>query len=164
MMSPQKVELVEEVESGTFTAEAPEVSQRGSSFLYLSRWLTPQVPCYDARETKRILRKVDVRLLPVLALLYVIAFLDRGNIGNAKVAGMNADLKLTGAQYNLCLTVGRAMRLDKDNFDSSQVFFLPYATFEVPSNIMLKLLRPSRWITVLVLSWGTVSWSFPTSR
>ena len=42
----------------------------------------------------------------MLALLYVLAFLDRGNIGNAKVAGMNADLHLTGPQYNLALTVG----------------------------------------------------------
>lgn len=41
----------------------------------------------------------------MLALLYVLAFLDRGNIGNAKVAGMNTDLKLTGAQYNIALTV-----------------------------------------------------------
>lgn len=41
----------------------------------------------------------------MLALLYVLAFLDRGNIGNAKVAGMNTDLKLTGSQYNIALTV-----------------------------------------------------------
>jgi hypothetical protein len=59
-------------------------------------------------ETKRILRKVDVRLVPMLALLYVIAFLDRSNIGNAKVAGLNKDLNLTGSQYNLALTVSFA--------------------------------------------------------
>ena len=41
----------------------------------------------------------------MLTLLYVLAFLDRGNIGNAKVAGMNKELKLTGDQYNLALTV-----------------------------------------------------------
>ena len=41
----------------------------------------------------------------MLTLLYVLAFLDRGNIGNAKVAGMNKELKLTGTQYNLALTV-----------------------------------------------------------
>ncbi|KAK5091320.1 hypothetical protein LTR05_001503 [Lithohypha guttulata] len=51
---------------------------------------------YDEKETKKILRKIDYRLLPVLTLLYLLAFLDRGNIGNARVAGMNADLKLTG--------------------------------------------------------------------
>lgn len=66
--------------------------------------------------------------------------MDRSNIGNARVAGMNTDLKLTGPQYNLCLTV----------------FFFPYSLLEVPSNIILKLMRPSRWMTILVISWGTV--------
>ncbi|KAK5001211.1 hypothetical protein LTR66_000089 [Elasticomyces elasticus] len=98
------------------------------------------LPDYDDKETKRIMRKVDVRLLPMLTLLYVLAFLDRGNIGNAKVAGMNKELKLTGAQYNLALTV----------------FFFPYAIFEVPSNIVLKLMRPSTWICLLMISWGIV--------
>lgn len=71
---------------------------------------------------------------------YVLAFLDRGNIGNAKVAGMNVDLGLTGNQYNLALTV----------------FFFPYALLEVPSNIVLKLMRPSRWICIMMIGWGAV--------
>ena len=61
-------------------------------------------------------------------------------VGNAKAAGLNKDLKLTGSQYNIALTV----------------FFFPYAIFEVLSNVVLKLLRPSIWITILMLSWGTV--------
>lgn len=64
-------------------------------------------PKYHDKETRRILRKVDFRLLPMLTLLYVLAFLDRGNIGNAKVAGMNKELHLTGSQYNIALTVSR---------------------------------------------------------
>jgi len=76
----------------------------------------------------------------MLTLLYVLAFLDRGNIGNAKIAGMMEDLELTGPQYNIALTV----------------FFFPYAIFEVPSNIVLKLMRPSLWICLLMVSWGVV--------
>lgn len=53
---------------------------------------------------------------------------------------MNADLRLTSAQYNIALTV----------------FFFPYALFEVPSNIVLKLLKPSTWIAIMMVSWGTV--------
>ncbi|KAF2184129.1 retrograde regulation protein 2 [Zopfia rhizophila CBS 207.26] len=98
------------------------------------------LPTYRDAETRRILRKVDYRLLPMLTLLYVLGFLDRGNIGNAKVAGMNKDLKLTSSQYNIALTV----------------FFFPYALFEVPSNILLKLLRPSIWICIMMCSWGLV--------
>ncbi|UPK97221.1 hypothetical protein LCI18_008156 [Fusarium solani-melongenae] len=74
------------------------------------------------------MRKIDFRLLPPLAILYI------------AVAGMNEDLGLTGSQYNIALTV----------------FFFPYAVFEVPSNIVLKLMRPSYWITILVIAWGTV--------
>ncbi|EXA35259.1 hypothetical protein FOVG_14018 [Fusarium oxysporum f. sp. pisi HDV247] len=95
---------------------------------------------FDAAETKKIVRKIDWHLLPPLTLLYILSFIDRSNIGNAKVAGMNQDLGLTGAQYNMALTV----------------FFFPYAVFEVPSNIVLKLVRPSRWMCLLVISWGTV--------
>lgn len=98
------------------------------------------LPSYDDKETKRILRKVDYRLLPVLTFLYVLSFLDRGNIGNAKVAGMTKELRLTDGQYNLALTV----------------FFITYSLFEVPSNVVLKMIRPSLWISILVVSWGVV--------
>ncbi|EXJ77837.1 hypothetical protein A1O3_08996 [Capronia epimyces CBS 606.96] len=98
------------------------------------------LPSYDAAETHRVLRKIDWRLLPPLALLYLLAFLDKGNLGNANVAGMSKDLNLTGTQYNLAATM----------------FFIPYAVFEIPSNIVLKILRPSRWITLLVILWGTI--------
>ncbi|PGH06807.1 hypothetical protein AJ79_06449 [Helicocarpus griseus UAMH5409] len=98
------------------------------------------VESYSKEETTRILRKVDYRLVPLLAVLYLLAFIDRGNLGNAKIAGMNDDLPLRGMQYNIALTV----------------FFVPYAVFEVPSNIVLKILRPSLWISVMLFSWGTV--------
>lgn len=71
------------------------------------------------------MRKIDFRLLPPLTILYNVAFMDRSNIGNAKFAGMNDEIGLTGSQYNIDLTV----------------FFFPYAMFEVPSNIFLKLMR-----------------------
>lgn len=56
-------------------------------------------------DKKKILRKMDMHLLPMLTALYLLSFLDRGNIGNAKIEGMAEDLHLTGAQYNWCLTI-----------------------------------------------------------
>jgi hypothetical protein len=58
-------------------------------------------------DEKKTLRKMDVRLLPVLAILYLLSFLDRGNIGNAKIQGLTGDLHLSadGSQYNIALTV-----------------------------------------------------------
>ncbi|CRL18586.1 Sucrose/H+ symporter, plant [Penicillium camemberti] len=103
-----------------------------------------EVPLRDQNqvddETKKIVHKVDKRLLPVLTFLYLICFLDRGNIGNANVAGMSDELNLTGTQYNIALTV----------------FFFPYSVFEVPSNMVLKVVRPSIWISFLLICWGTV--------
>lgn len=71
-------------------------------------------------DEKKVLRKMDMHLLPMLALLYLLSFLDRGNIGNAKIEGLSETLDLTGPQYNWCLTV----------------FFFTYCAFEVPSNLM----------------------------
>ena len=51
-------------------------------------------------DSKKVLRKMDLHLIPMLALLYLLAFLDRGNIGNARIEGLDKDLKLTGGQYN----------------------------------------------------------------
>lgn len=49
---------------------------------------------------KKVLHKMDLRLLPVLTILYLMSFLDRGNIGNAKIEGMLDDLHMKGADYN----------------------------------------------------------------
>ncbi|KAJ7272076.1 major facilitator superfamily domain-containing protein [Mycena haematopus] len=98
-----------------------------------------QVGLTDAAHAK-ILRKLDIHLLPFVSLLYLLSFLDRANIGNAKIAGMAKDAHLTGLRYNTI----------------AAVFFIPYALAEVPSNIALKLTRPSRWIPSIMLAWGLV--------
>lgn len=57
---------------------------------------------WDAARTKKLLRKTDRVLLPFLALLYLLSFLDRTNIGNAKLAGLEEDLGMTGKwDYNV---------------------------------------------------------------
>lgn len=57
--------------------------------------------------------QIDFRLIPILCILYLLAHIDRGNIGNAKIEGMDKDLNLTGHQYNL----------------ASTIFFVPYIIF-----------------------------------
>lgn len=54
--------------------------------------------------------------------------------------GLSKDLGLSSTQYNLCLTV----------------FFFGYSAFEVPSNLLLKKLRPSRWLPSIMVAWGIV--------
>ncbi|KAG7120823.1 MFS-type transporter cnsO like protein [Verticillium longisporum] len=96
---------------------------------------------YPEEKRKRVFRKVDFRLVPMLALLYLICHIDRANIGNAKIEGMVDDLGMTGVQYNIVLSI----------------FFVPYVLLEVPSNIILKKFkRPSMYLGILALSWGVV--------
>ncbi|RDB16719.1 hypothetical protein Hypma_002552 [Hypsizygus marmoreus] len=95
---------------------------------------------YTEEEYKRVLRKIDVHILPFVSLLYLLSFLDRANIGNARIAGMAVDVHLDGLKYNVV----------------AAVFFIPYAFAEVPSNIALKLFRPSRWIPSIMVAWGIV--------
>lgn len=60
---------------------------------------------YHARMTRNILFKVDTRVLPILSLLFLCSFLDRTNVGNAKIIGLAKDLDMTNLQYNQGLAV-----------------------------------------------------------
>ncbi|KAK2464336.1 hypothetical protein APHAL10511_003793 [Amanita phalloides] len=91
-------------------------------------------------ERQRVIRKIDIHLLPFISILYLLCFLDRTNVGNAKIAGLVKDAHLTGLKYNII----------------AAVFFIPYALAEIPSNILLKIVRPSRWIPSIMIAWGTV--------
>ncbi|CCL99000.1 uncharacterized protein FIBRA_01008 [Fibroporia radiculosa] len=89
-------------------------------------------------DERQLLRRIDLYTVPWLSILYCLSFLDRSNIGNAKLYGMTTDLHISDKQYLIALTV----------------FFLPYSFFELPSNIVLRKLRPSRWLAFIVLVWG----------
>ncbi|CAO3622266.1 unnamed protein product [Mucor hiemalis] len=91
-------------------------------------------------ELKKVIWKLDRRIIPFLGLLYLCSFLDRVNIGNAKLAGITHDLAISPNDYNLALSL----------------FFVGYVLFEVPSNLILKFIGPSKWIPIVMISWGTV--------
>lgn len=59
------------------------------------------VQVYDEKATQRLLRKIDWYLLPFLAFLYLLSFLDRSNIGNARLAGLETSLNMSGLDYNV---------------------------------------------------------------
>jgi hypothetical protein len=66
---------------------------------------------------RKLVRKIDLYLLPTIWLMYLLSYMDRTNIGNAKIAGMYTDLKLTSDRYSISLVV----------------FFIGYVIWEVPS-------------------------------
>lgn len=86
-----------------------------------------------AVEEKKLMRKIDWALIPWLSVLYLLSFLDRSAIGNAKLYGLEKELHMKGPQFGI----------------ASSIFFFPYALFEVPSNILLKRLRPSVWFPLI---------------
>ncbi|KAL3440043.1 major facilitator superfamily domain-containing protein [Aspergillus insuetus] len=88
----------------------------------------------------RLFRRLDLRLLPWLSLLTLAGFLDRTNMGNAKIEGLQEALRLTNSQYNASLTI----------------FFIPYALFEPFTNVLLKRMGPKLFIPSIMLTWGTV--------
>lgn len=109
-------------------------------------------------DEKKILRKMDWHLIPMLALLYLLSFLDRGNIGNAKIEGLVETLGMSNAQYNWCLTVFffTCVLTVPLNHLSRVLTQIRYAAFEVPSNLLLKRLRPSIWLPSIMVAWGIV--------
>ncbi|TFK43569.1 major facilitator superfamily domain-containing protein [Crucibulum laeve] len=95
-------------------------------------------PTYDKERTHTLLRKMDWNLVPFLALLYLLSFLDRSNIGNARLAGLEKSLGMKGLDYNVALAV----------------FFPWYVAAEIPSNIMMKRTSPSLWLCIIMIAWG----------
>ncbi|MCJ1381622.1 hypothetical protein MMC17_004733 [Xylographa soralifera] len=92
-------------------------------------------------QEKALLRKLDLRLLPAVTLLYLLSFLDRSNVANARLDGLTTDLNMTGNQYLTGLTL----------------YFIGYVLFEIPCNIVLKKTSPQRWLPTLTLAWGVVA-------
>ncbi|TFK52785.1 MFS general substrate transporter [Heliocybe sulcata] len=94
-------------------------------------------PDLTEEEERKLWRKVDLRLMPILSLMQLCSFLDRGN---AKLQGLVSQLHLVGNEYNIALTM----------------YFIPYALFECPANLVLKKLRPSRWLPGITITWGII--------
>jgi MFS family permease len=95
---------------------------------------------FSREATKKLLRKADLALLPFLALLYLLSFLDRTNIGNAKLARLEDDLGMNKKGYDYSIAVA--------------VFFPFYVAAEIPSNMAMKRFRPSIWIPSIMVAWG----------
>ena len=94
----------------------------------------------DSEFERTTLRVVSRRLIPFLFVLYVTSFLDRVNVGFAALE-MNRDLGFGHAVYGF----------------GAGIFFLGYALFEVPSNLILARTGARVWIARIMITWGLVS-------
>jgi ACS family tartrate transporter-like MFS transporter len=88
----------------------------------------------------RTIRKVRMRILPYILLLYIISFLDRLNIGFAALT-MNQELKITSQQFGFLVGI----------------FFVGYSILEIPSNLILHKIGARIWIARILIVWGIVA-------
>src|ERR1035441_9741138 len=90
----------------------------------------------------RVYRKVTWHLIPYLFLCYILAYLDRVNVGFGKLQ-MQQDIGMNDAAYGF----------------GAGIFFIGYFLFEVPSNIILQRIGARRWIGPIMIAWGLISTS-----
>ena len=94
----------------------------------------------SAELEKRVLRRITLRIVPFVMLLYFVAFIDRVNIGFAALT-MNKDLGLSPSVFGF----------------GAGIFFLGYFLFEVPSNLILEKVGARIWIARVMITWGLIS-------
>ncbi|KXN66605.1 MFS general substrate transporter [Conidiobolus coronatus NRRL 28638] len=99
---------------------------------------------YNEVELKRINKKIDSRIIPLVVTSFLLNFLDRVNIGYARLYNLEADLGINQFEYSWTLTI----------------FFFGYIMFDIPSNLMIKKWRPRLWISRIMITWGIISSSF----
>ncbi|OAL39843.1 hypothetical protein AYO20_00755 [Fonsecaea nubica] len=95
----------------------------------------------DPRFERKLIRKLDLLTVPVMILIYFLSFLDRTNIGNARLQGLQEELGLTDRTYRIALTV----------------LYVPYILLEIPSNLVLKKIGPHIFLPTLMTIWGIVA-------
>ncbi|KAI1107336.1 MFS general substrate transporter [Jackrogersella minutella] len=98
------------------------------------------VASYTREQEARVVRKMDWNLMTLFFVLYMLAFLDRGNIGNARIAGMAKDLTLTGNRYQWLLNI----------------FYITYIVFEF-GVLLWKIFPPHIMGAFVVFGWGLIA-------
>ncbi|KAE8442752.1 hypothetical protein EG329_002892 [Mollisiaceae sp. DMI_Dod_QoI] len=95
----------------------------------------------DPTISKRLVLKLDLIVLPLLAIIYFTHSLDRANLGNAKTDGFEKDIGLKDNQYSLILIL----------------FYIPYGTLNIPATVLAKRFSPAVVIPILMFGWGTIA-------
>ncbi|RXW16480.1 hypothetical protein EST38_g9367 [Candolleomyces aberdarensis] len=98
----------------------------------------------ELEEERKLVRKLDLRILPIACLLYLFAYLDRSNLGNARLQGLPEDVlggDPTGRLFDWVVSV----------------FYFSYITCQIPATITSKLFQPRIWMACAAIGWGVVS-------
>ncbi|KAF2130241.1 MFS general substrate transporter [Dothidotthia symphoricarpi CBS 119687] len=91
---------------------------------------------------KKLVRKIDLIILPIIGILYIMNYIDRQNLAAAKLQGIMQDLNMNTQQFATAVSI----------------LFIGYLPFQIPSNLLIaKIPRPGMYICVAVMIWGSIS-------
>ncbi|KAL9111066.1 MAG: hypothetical protein Q9227_004499 [Pyrenula ochraceoflavens] len=93
------------------------------------------------KRESRLIRKIDIRLMPWVVLTFLCAAIDKVNIGNAVIFNLDEDLHLKGSQFNTCVVM----------------FFVTYCFLDVPATMIMRRVKPHIWLSFLTFSFGIVA-------
>ncbi|KAL8656803.1 MAG: hypothetical protein Q9226_002557 [Calogaya cf. arnoldii] len=135
----EKVDIEHVSETSLDPIDPSQPARRRREAPPLVRDLAPEE---RARLEMVLVKKVDLRLLPMLILMYLMNYLDRNNIAAARLAGLEEELELTGTQYLTCVSI----------------LFVGYILMQVPSNLFMnKIGKPSLYLPTCMVVWGVIS-------
>ncbi|KAI1349363.1 allantoate permease [Xylaria sp. FL0043] len=97
---------------------------------------------------QRLMRKIDFHLLPLLVLMYLLNFLDRNNLSQARLSTLEQDLGMKGTDFNL----------------ATSILFVGYILMQLPSNLLLTRVRPSLYLSIAMTIWGVISTAQSATR
>lgn len=103
-----------------------------------------RISAFTPRQQKKIMRRVDARLVLTLAFMYCVSLMDRNNLGIASIAGMQTDLELVGNQYSVIVLV----------------FFITYVLLQPPAVVILRKVGPQLFLPGICMAWGIVMMGF----
>lgn len=95
----------------------------------------------DHKLERRVCRKMDIRILPFICIMYLFNALDKGNISNAKTDTIDEDLNIEGTEWNLMLSI----------------FYIPFVLFAFPLSLVIKRFNAARVLPILVFTFGSIT-------
>lgn len=122
------------------TEKPTKISRDDLQVAHIEHFESENVEQHNAR-TAKLLRKVDLHLLPFLIIMYLLNFLDRSNLAQARQGTLEKDLGMAGTDFNL----------------ATSIFFVAYLLMQLPSNMLITRVRPSLYLSGAMTLWGVVS-------
>ncbi|OBT51672.1 hypothetical protein VE04_07838 [Pseudogymnoascus sp. 24MN13] len=100
-------------------------------------------PEYSSEVEKKLLRRIDLRIMPLVVIIYIFSYLDRNSITQARLYGLQEDTNVTGAVYNTAIAI----------------FSAGYVIMQLPSTVIMTKVRPSIYLPCCMIAWAIVSGS-----